>query len=227
MVRICDILLSSMALVLILPVILPVILILRLTGEGEIFYVQQRVGRNEKMFSLLKFATMLKNSPNIGTGTITTRNDPRVLPVGRILRKTKINELPQLINILVGDMSVIGPRPVTKAHYDHYPEHLRKRLSTVRPGLSGVGSIIFRDEERLLSNKKNPTHYYEFEIAPYKALLESWFVENQGLGLYFKCILVTIIVVLFPSSRIIYKVMSGIPAPDGILRDDLMDDPHR
>ena len=224
MLRTCDIILATAALILLIPILVPVVIILRFTGEGEVFYVQKRVGRGEKIFSLLKFATMLKNSPNMSTGTITTRDDPRVLPVGRILRKTKINELPQLINILLGDMSVIGPRPVTQAHFNHYPANLRKQLSKVRPGLSGVGSIIFRDEERLLSDKDDPVGYYETVIAPYKASLEAWFVEHQGLQLYLKCIFVTLIIVVFPQSRIGFKALSGIPVPSGQLRLDLFND---
>ena len=91
--------------------LVPVAIVLRLTGEGEVFFLQERVGKDGKPFKLYKFATMLKNSPNMGTGTVTLKHDPRVLPVGRFLRKTKINELPQLLNILIGDMSVVGPRP--------------------------------------------------------------------------------------------------------------------
>ena len=153
MIRILDIIFSLLALLFLCPVLLPIALVLRLTGEGEIFFVQERVGSNERPFGLIKFATMLKDSPQTGTGSITVRNDPRVLPVGRILRKTKINELPQLLNVLAGDMSVIGPRPLTKNHFNHYPPNLRKLIGSVRPGLSGVGSIVFRDEERLLSDK--------------------------------------------------------------------------
>ena len=104
-----------MALVLLSPLLLPLMFILRVTGEGEIFFPQSRVGRGGKDFKLYKFATMLKDSPNMGTGTVTVKNDPRVLPMGGFLRKTKINELPQLINIFNGDMSVIGPRPSNPA----------------------------------------------------------------------------------------------------------------
>ena len=120
MIRTFDLILSLIALVILCPLLLPVAFILRFTGEGEVFYVQERIGLHERPFGLFKFATMLKNSPHIGTGTITVRNDPRVLPVGRILRKAKVNELPQLLNVLIGDMSVIGPRPLTQNHFGHY-----------------------------------------------------------------------------------------------------------
>ena len=221
MIRVCDIVFSSLALIALCPLLLPIALILRFTGEGEIFFVQERIGSNEQSFGLLKFATMLKNSPHIATGTITVRNDPRVLPVGRILRKTKINELPQLINVLVGDMSVIGPRPLTENHFNHYPPSARKIIGSVRPGLSGVGSIMFRDEERLLSDKEDPTDYYKAEIAPYKAKLEAWFVNNRGMWLYFKCIFVTLWAVINSSSKIAFIAFKDIPLPQGKLKSDL------
>lgn len=221
MTRVFDIVLSLAALITLCPLLLPIALILRFTGEGEVFYVQKRIGVNEQPFGLFKFATMLKNSPQIGTGTITVRNDPRVLPVGRVLRKTKINELPQLLNVLIGDMSVIGPRPLTQNHFLHYAPELRKTIGSVRPGLSGVGSIVFRDEERLLSDKEDPQNYYRTEIAPYKALLEVWFVENRGLWLYLKCICLTIWVVINSSSNVACAVFKDLPQPQGQLRLDL------
>ena len=221
MLRVLDVLFSGLALVVLSPLFLLVMMILRLTGEGEVFYRQDRVGRSGRIFGLLKFTTMLKDSPNIGTGTITVRDDPRVLPIGRILRKTKINELPQLLNVLAGDMSVIGPRPLTENHFRYYPPELRELISSVRPGLSGVGSIVFRDEERLLSNEEDPTKYYEAEIAPYKGELEAWFVANQGVVLYLKCILVTLWVVGNSSSRIASSIFNGLPVPQGQLKVDL------
>ena len=221
MIRFIDILLSSIALICLSPLLLPIALILKFTGEGEIFFVQQRLGLHERPFGLFKFATMLKNSPQIGTGTITVRNDPRVLPVGRILRMTKINELPQLLNVLIGDMSVIGPRPLTQNHFAHYAPELRKMIGSVRPGLSGVGSIVFRDEERLLSDKEDPKNYYRTEIAPYKALLEVWFVENRGIWLYLKCIFLTIWVVINSSSNVASAVFKDLPQPQGQLKSDL------
>ena len=101
MERFFDLVFSSLALVILSPLLFPIIVILRLSGEGEIFFLQDRVGKNGKVFKLFKFATMLKDSPNIGSGTLTIKNDPRILPVGKLLRKTKINELPQLLNIFL------------------------------------------------------------------------------------------------------------------------------
>ena len=118
MQRLFDILFSAVALCVLLPMLAFIAFFLRLTGEGEVFYRQWRVGKNDEPFELLKFATMLKDSPNLGTGTITQKNDPRVLPMGGFLRKMKLNEVPQLWNIFVGDMSVVGPRPLTKETRD-------------------------------------------------------------------------------------------------------------
>ena len=143
MIRLIDIALSLGALIFLTPIFFGTIVFLRCTGEGEIFYRQQRIGKNFRKFELLKFATMLKDSPKIGTGSVTLKNDPRILPAGKFLRRTKINELPQLINVLFGNISLIGPRPLTADRFDNYSEVQRKTISSVVPGLSGVGSIFF------------------------------------------------------------------------------------
>ena len=110
--RILDIVFSLFLLFILLPVFFPVMLILKFTGENEIFYLQNRIGKNMSKFKLYKFTTMLKNSENMGSGAITVQGDSRVLPFGRFLRKSKINELPQLINIIKNNMSFVGPRPL-------------------------------------------------------------------------------------------------------------------
>lgn len=221
MQRIIDIFLSGIALLLLSPFMLPIAVVLKLTGEGEIFYVQKRIGLGGKPFGLLKFATMLKNSPNLGTGTVTVKGDPRVLPVGRFLRKTKLNELPQLINILRGDMSIIGPRPQTQRCFDAFPKRSQVQIIKVRPGLSGIGSIVFRDEEELMHEARDPERFYDDVIMPYKGQLEEWFVAHQGLRTYALAIGVTAWVVLFPGSDIAWKVFPGLPNPPAELRPAL------
>ena len=109
--RLLDIVLSAVGIVVLSPLLVPVMIVLFLTGEHYIFYGQKRVGYKNRLFQIWKFATMLKASPSLGTGSLTVKNDPRVFPFGRFLRKTKLNELPQIFNILLGDMSVVGPRP--------------------------------------------------------------------------------------------------------------------
>ena len=219
--RTLDIFLSGVAVLILSPVLVPVIILLRLTGEGEVFFAQQRVGRNGELFSLLKFATMLKNSPNIGAGTVTLKDDPRVLPFGKILRKTKINELPQLINILRGDMSIVGPRPQTPRCFDVFPVESQDEIKKVRPGLSGLGPIVFRDEENILSYHESSLDFYDNVIAPYKGEIESFYVKSQNIVTFFKIILATIWVVLFPNSGIVWYAFKSLPAPPGKLRGPL------
>ena len=214
MSRLLDIVLAGFALIVLAPLLLAVALVLRLTGEGEVFYRQQRVGRGGQPFGLLKFATMLKDSPNIGPGLLTLKDDPRVLPVGRWLRKTKLNELPQLINIVKGDMSVIGPRPQAPKHFDVFPEHVKRELIKVRPGLSGIGSIVFRDEESMLSRPGiDPGHVYRDVIAPYKGELELWFIRNQRISMNLLLIFLTVWVIVFPDSTLYRRVLRDLPAP--------------
>ena len=209
--RSADIFLSLLALIVLFPIMIPICIILLLTGEHEVFYFQRRIGRCGRPFNVWKFATMLKNSPNIGTGTITTRNDPRVLLVGRFLRKTKINELPQLINILIGDMSIIGPRPLVEKNYLAYSEDVRICIEKLRPGLSGIGSVIFRDEEFCLSQEEDPIKYYNNKISPVKGELEKWYFHNKSLYVDFMIIFLTCWVILFKKSNLVYRVFKNLP----------------
>jgi len=213
MQRLLDMLLSGVALLVLSPLLVPIAIVLRLTGEGEVFYVQQRVGRGGQLFGLYKFATMLKNSPNLGTGTVTVKNDPRILPMGRFLRKTKINELPQLLNILKGDMSIVGPRPQTQRCFDAFPPPAQQAIQQVRPGLSGVGSIVFRDEEDLMHGHTDAAKFYDEVIAPYKGALEEWYVAHQGLRTYLLSIVITVWVVLFPKSPAMWRAFPTLPVP--------------
>ena len=212
-VRFFDIFFSGIALLILFPLLAPIVLILKFSGEGEIFFLQERVGKGGELFKLLKFATMLKDSPNIGTGTVTIKEDPRVLPVGKFLRKTKINELPQLINILLGDMSVIGPRPLTIQTFESYSDEIQEIIKKVRPGLSGIGSIIFRDEEEIMYGSSASIDFYSNIIAPYKGSLEEWFVSNKGIYIYFLAIFITIWAVIFPSTKVVWKVFKDLPEP--------------
>ena len=196
--RVFDVVLALIAILFLGPLLLFVVILLRLTGEKEIFYNQERIGLNGEKFSVLKFATMLKHSPNIGSGAITIRNDPRVLPVGRVLRKTKINELPQLFNILKGDMSFVGPRPLMEKQFNFYNQNEKDIIGRMRPGLTGVGSIIFRDEESYFEEIQDPDKVYKEIIAPAKGLLEVWYFRNCTIRLYFMIIIITAIAVIFP-----------------------------
>lgn len=194
---------------------IPIMIGLKLTGEHDIFYGQIRIGKGRKEFKLWKFATMLRNSPNMAGGLYTSKNDPRMLPMGKFLRKTKINELPQLINIFCGQMSIIGYRPTVKEHFEGYPEDCKLVFERAVPGLSGIGSIVFRNEEEILQNFEDKKTFHQKVIAPYKAALEVWYVQHKSLWLYFKLIFMTVGVVLKPSSnkwRIAFKDLPPVPA---------------
>lgn len=201
MIRFFDILFSGIAIIILLPFMIPIMIGLKLTGEHDIFYGQIRIGKGRKEFKLWKFATMLRKSPNMAGGLYTSKNDPRMLPMGKFLRKTKINELPQLLNIFCGQMSVIGYRPTVKEHFEGYPEECKLVLEKSVPGLSGIGSIVFRNEEEILQNFEDKKSFHQNVIAPYKATLEVWFIQHKSLWLYFKLIFMTIRAVLNPSSN--------------------------
>lgn len=217
MIRLFDIFLAGLAIIFLSPFLLLVVATLLVTGEGKVFYLQKRVGLGGKCFFLLKFATMLENSPNLGSGTITIRNDNRVLPVGRVLRKTKVNELPQLINVLIGDMSLIGPRPLTIDNYNFYDSQIKEIIAQVRPGLSGIGSILLHDEESIISDKENPREFYKLHIATFKGSLEKWYVENRSLGLYFKLIIATIFVIILKRTTFMYRLFPTLPLTPDVL----------
>ena len=218
MQRLFDIVFSVLALAALSPLLLPIVMILRFTGEGEVLYKQRRVGLHGEHFGLLKFATMLKDSPNIGAGEITVRADPRILPFGRFLRKTKLNELPQLFNILKGDLSLVGPRPMVPSTFSEYPAKARERLCQVRPGLTGIGSVFFRDEEEMLDGFEDALSFYREVIIPYKADLEMWYVERRSIRLYFLLILLTAWAIPFPGTTLPQRLLKGLPRPPDSLR---------
>ena len=211
--RLMDIIVSLLTLVILFPVFVLVIIILRLSAEGEVFYFQERYGINNSRFQIWKFATMQKNSMNIGTGSITLQNDPRVTKIGSFLRKTKINELPQIINILKGDISLVGPRPLVNKTFIAYNEEVQSKIYNVKPGLTGVGSIIFRDEESIISAIKDedPHRFYKRVIAPYKGELEMWYQSNCSFFLDLQLIFMTAWVILVPKSKLYEKWFKDLP----------------
>lgn len=214
MKRVFDIITSLIALIILTPLFIPIIIILRFTGEGEVFYLQTRIGRDNKPFYITKFATMLKDSPNIGSGEHTMQNDPRVLPIGKFLRKSKINELPQIWDIFVGKMSWVGPRPTTPSHHALYPEYYNDVMMNHVPGITGIGSIIFRDEESILSRAKNHEDCYANEIVPYKAESEKWYKDNRTFIMDIKLMFITAWVVIKSESDVLRKIYPDIPQQD-------------
>tara|TARA_B100000963_G_scaffold350999_1_gene361991 strand:- start:1179 stop:1850 length:672 start_codon:yes stop_codon:yes gene_type:complete len=210
--RFFDIIASLFAIIILSPLLTPIVIGLLLTGENYVFYLQERIGYKNKKFKIYKFATMLKNSPNIGTGLHTALKDPRILPMGEFLRKTKINELPQLLNILFGSMSVVGPRPLVDKTFEPYPDIVKKNIYNVKPGLSGIGSIVFRNEEELLSSSKIPmSEFYSKYISPYKGDLEIWYQSKISFYTDFMIIFLTIWVVFFPKSDLVFRLFKDLP----------------
>ncbi len=196
-----------------MPVFIPTAIILRFTAEGEVFYFQERIGINNSKFMIWKFATMLKDSMNMGSGTITLQNDFRVTTIGKFLRKTKINELPQIINILKGDISLVGPRPLVTKTFQAYSKEIQEKIYKVKPGLTGIGSIVFRDEEKIISSviDEDPHIFYKRVIAPYKGELEMWYQSNCSFFLDLKLIFITAWVILFSNSRLYEKWFKDLP----------------
>ena len=208
--RLFDIVLSFIGLILLSPILIPIMIILALTGEKEIFYFQKRKGQGNRDFYVWKFATMDKNSPNIGAGIITLADDPRVTTVGKYLRQSKINELPQLINVFKGDMSLVGPRPLLQKSFDLYPAEVQDEIYQNKPGITGIGSLIFRDEERIVANSDNPRKTYE-SIFPYKGELELWYLKNISILTDVLIIFLTVWLVISPNSNMAYKIFKDLP----------------
>ena len=209
--RALDILLSGVAILALSPLLVPVMLVLKCTGEHDIFYGQTRIGLHNRKFRIW----------NMAGGLHTTTKDPRVLPFGRFLRKTKINEIPQIFNIFLGDMSVIGPRPLVDKTFAPYSPEVKARIYRSRPGLSGIGSIVFRSEERLLAAEKQKggdmDAFYAKVVSPYKGALELWYQDHAGLWTDFLLIFLTAWVVAFPKSNLVNRVFRDLPAmPDDL-----------
>lgn len=219
LIRCFDMLFSFIAMVILFPFMIPIMIGLKLTGEHYIFYLQPRVGKDGKVFNVIKFATMLKDSPNLPGGFITQEKDPRILPMGRFLRKTKINELPQLLNILLGQMSIVGPRPVVEPQLALFSDNARKAILSMKPGLTGIASLIFRDEEGLLDRASGDRKYlHDKVIAPYKGELEVWWTRHRTLGNYFKLIFLTAWALISPRTKLWKQWFNDLPEPPEALQ---------
>jgi len=213
-----DIIIALLAMIVLSPLLIPVMLILWATGEHYVFYGQNRIGYKNRVFKIWKFATMLKASPSLGSGSITLRSDPRVLPFGRFLRKTKINELPQIFNILIGDMTLVGPRPLMKVDFEKYSADIQSVIYNTRPGLTGIASIVFSDEEQYYTGEITDPHEYDRKyIAPYKGALEQWYQLHCSAMTDIKIIVLTAWIILSPQSKLIYKFFSDLPPKPGHL----------
>jgi lipopolysaccharide/colanic/teichoic acid biosynthesis glycosyltransferase len=198
--RLFDIVMAAFALALFLPLLLAVALLVRVTSRGPVFFRQERIGRDFRPFRIYKFRSMVQDAPGKG-GLVTFGADPRITRVGRLLRATKIDELPQLINVLVGDMSLVGPRPEVRKYVemfrDDYAEVLR-----VRPGITDPASIKYRNEAEILGGSQDPEREYVERILPEKIQLGKEYANNSSVWLDFIVILRTLHVVGRPNPAV-------------------------
>ena len=191
MIRFFDIIFSAVGLLLLSPLFLIIYILIRCESKGGGFYCQQRVGKDGRMFGLYKFRSMRTGSDKKGLITV-GGHDSRITRMGYFIRKYKIDELPQLWNVLKGDMSLVGPRPEVKKYVDLYTEEQRRVLS-VRPGITDYASIEYVDENEILGKADNPDRVYVEEIMPAKIKLNMRYIENRSLKEYFKIIGLTFI----------------------------------
>ena len=189
MIRLFDIFFSALGLIILFPFFVVFYLLIRIESKGGAFYIQERIGKNGKPFGLYKFRTMRVGSDTEGLLTVGER-DSRITRIGYILRKTKIDELPQLVNVLKGDMSLVGPRPEVRKYTDLYTEEQRKVLS-VRPGITDYASIEYVNENELLSKADDPERKYIEEVMPDKIKLNMKYLKHYTVGEYFRIIFLT------------------------------------
>lgn len=213
MKRFFDVFFSLVLILILIPFLFPIVILLLLTGEHYIFFKQKRAGYKGEEFGLFKFATMLKDSPNLGSKDTVLPNDYRVLSLGRFLRKSKINEIPQLLNVFIGEMSFVGPRPLTPKHFSFYSPKQQEVISKMKPGITGIGSVVFRDEESILKRSKlSWEDCVKNVIMPYKGDLEIWYFRNQSFIVDLKLLFITFWVVLFKKSKLTFRVFNNLPA---------------
>lgn len=195
--RSCDLFLSVIAVVLLSPLFLLGSFLAKLQSTGPVFYRAKRVGKGETIFEMYKFRTMVINADKLGSG-LTTHKDSRVTPIGRFLRVTKLDELPNLINVLKGEMSLIGPRPEAPNYVQYYTES-QKQVLQVKPGITGPSQIANRNEEEKLKAQVNPEDYYIMELMPKKLALDLHYVATQSFLSDIGWLIKTFWVVIFPA----------------------------
>jgi lipopolysaccharide/colanic/teichoic acid biosynthesis glycosyltransferase len=212
MKRLFELLTALLLILLLIPVWLPVILIQWLSGNHQVFYHSVRVGLHGKKFMMHKFSTMIQGSPDTLTREITLKNDPRILPFGKFFRKTKLDELPQLMNVAKGEIGFVGPRPLPPRHFAYYTPEQQAVLLRMKPGITGLASVYFRDEAALFGQyDMPPEECYARIITPRKAALEIWYYEHRSFWLDLKILLSTVAVVINKNSCLPAKLFKNVP----------------
>jgi len=191
MKRLFDIIFSFLGLLVLLPLFALVAIFIKFDSKGSVFYLQERIGKNGMPFTIIKFRTMKVNAEKNGLLSL-GKNDKRITRTGAILRKRKIDELPQLINVLKGDMSLVGPRPEVKKYVDLYTEEQR-RILQIKPGITDYASIKYIDEEQLLGASENPEKTYIEEILPHKITLNLSYLERRNFFSDIKLIIISVL----------------------------------
>jgi len=190
--RSMDIAASTAGLILLMPLFVAVAVAIRCDSRGPVFFLQQRVGRGGRPFRLVKFRTMVPNAPALGGSLTASHQDPRITRVGHFLRKTKIDELPQLINVLRGEMSLVGPRPEVSKYVELFPADYEYLLK-VRPGITDLASLTYRDEAALLETSSDPEQEYIERVLPDKIALSRRYVESMSPWLDLRLIIRTLL----------------------------------
>jgi lipopolysaccharide/colanic/teichoic acid biosynthesis glycosyltransferase len=200
--RLIDLVVSFCGLILAAPILVPVTFLVWIQDFKSPFYIAKRVGKGEKQFNMVKLRSMIINADSSGVDS-TSANDSRITRIGHIIRRFKLDELTQLWNVFLGDMSLVGPRPNVRTETDLYT-FSEKLLLTVRPGITDISSIIFSDEGDILADKKDPDLAYNQLIRPWKSRLGLIYIENQSILLDIQLIIVTVIAVISRDSAIIW-----------------------
>jgi len=193
--RVFDLLCSGLGVALLSPLFVIIGIWIKVDSPGPIFFVQKRVGKSEQQFGVYKFRTMIVDAESKGL-KITVGNDPRITSIGHFLRRTKLDELAQLFNVLGGSMSLVGPRPEVQEYIDAYPEDIKKIVLSVKPGITDYASIEFKDENKVLENSIDPSKTYIEEILPVKQQYYLKYIEDQSFFVDIKIIFKTVFVIL-------------------------------
>ena len=205
--RLFDIIFAVLGLLLSSPIILLVILLKKLAGEKEIFYIKGRVGKGGRLFPFIKLSSMTPAKRGEITSSLTLSNDKRITPLGHFIRKTKIDEFPQFVNILRGELSFVGPRALMPKIHKDYSKAIKQEISKIRPGVTGLATLVFRNEAELLaqSDYTDELLFYKQVIAPAKGAIELIYIKNQGFMLDFTILLLTVWQIFRPQSLLGYK----------------------
>lgn len=220
--RFFDFLFALIGILIVSPILAVAIVVLRFTGEGNVFFVQERIGYKNKPFNIYKFTTMLSATPEQKNNTNIGKRDPRITPIGAFFRMSKIDEFPQMFNVLKGDMSFVGPRPqMLEPDFSSFPPEVQANIYNVRPGITSIGSVVFRDEAQIISQLKDlgkdGADFKRNVIFPYKGYLEMWYNKNQSFWVDFKILLLTAWTLIFPTSQMAYKLFDDLPKRDNEL----------